>query len=309
MYQTLAQMRKDLMGMVPGFPPATYDSAINRAYDDLAKSYPWQELETEVNLATKKFIDTGGAHFTNGSTDVTAATTVSAAWTSGESNGFAGMFIVKRDEASYYTITASDSVSVTLTSNYLGNTTTAVASAGDGYAIFKHLYELDSTVEDVISVNCEDNRLKTASELHINRHDADFQDEGEPIGWRSIGRNSAGNTVLQIYPALSDDIYVLRVVARKKVETLTDTTKPLLDSTLINAFAEVELINRKKLMDPNAVQDSMIEAKMANAANHFNYATERDRRIQTEEPYVRDGMFRRTNRGQNWWVTHDPWDA
>lgn len=308
MYQALSDMRKDLMGRVPGFAPNTYDSAINRAYDDLAKAFPWQELETEISVATKPYVSNGGAHFVNGSTQVTAATSVSANWTA-TANKFAGMYIVHRDDAMHNLITASTSNEITLVSAYNGNTTTAVASAGDGYVIFQHIYELDSSVDDILSVMCEDNRLKKAPIRYINEHDADFEDEGEPDAWRSIGRNSAGNTLIQIFPALIDEIYLLRILARKKIETLTDTTKPLLDSTLINAFAEVELIQTKKLMDPNSVTDSMIEAKMAGAANQFNYATERDRRIQTEEPYVRDGMFKSTHRGQRWIVTHDPWDA
>jgi hypothetical protein len=142
MINTLATMRRDLMGMVPGFAPATYDQAIQRAYDDLVKAFPWQDLEKDFVVATKAYVDTGGAHFENGQTDVTAATTVSASW----SGDYAGMFIIRRDDAVYSTITANDSTSITLTSAYLGNTTTAAASSGDSYAIFKHIYAVDSAV-------------------------------------------------------------------------------------------------------------------------------------------------------------------
>jgi hypothetical protein len=258
-------------------------------------------LEKDFSVATKAYVDTGGAHFENAATDVTAATTVSASW----SGDYVGMFVVKRDDAVYNTITANDSNSLTLTSNYLGKTTTAAASAGDGYAIFKHIYEVDSAVQSVISVMCEDDRLGKATDKYINEHDADFQEEGAPVAWRRLGSNSANVTQIQLYPALIDDVYLLRVHARIKVESLTDSTKPLLDSTLINSFAEVELMKRKKLLDPNAVTDSMIEASMANAANQFNYAIEDERHNRTDEPYVLDEMFKEHNR----LVTHDPWDA
>jgi len=308
MYNTLATMRQDLMGFVPGFSPSVYTSAIQRAYDDLARAYPWQELETEVAIATKQYVDTGGAKFTNGSTSVTAATTVSAAWSGGEANGFAGYYIVKRDDAWPSIITSSDSVSVTLTSGYLGRTTTAAASAGDGYAIFKHIYAITAALSEVTAIVCEDNLLGEAHDHYIDKHDGDYQSDGEPDKWRQIGRDSAGYTLVQIYPALIDDIYVLRIRGRKPIETLGETAKPLLDSSLIIAFAEVELLKRKRILDPNSVTDSIIEASIANAANHFNYATERDRRVRTDEPYTRDNMFGETHRGQDWLVSHDPWD-
>ena len=308
MYNTLAVMRQDLMGMVPGFAPSTYTSAIQRAYDDLIKAHPWQDLETDGSVVTKQFVDTGGAHFEQGATDVTAATTVSAAWTA-TANKFAGMFIVKRDDAAYSTITASTSISITLTSAYLGKTTTASVSSGDGYAIFQHIYSVPSDIGEVISVMCEDDRLGKATDAYINQHDADFQEDGEPSRWRALGRDSAGNTRIQIYPALIDDVYLLRIHGRRKVETLANTTSPLLDSSLINAFAEVELMKRKRLMDPTTVTDGMIESSMANAANHFNYATEQERRNSTDEPYVQDKMFEGGHRGQDWYVSHDPWDA
>ncbi len=308
MYNTLATMRQDLMGFVPGFSPSVYTSAIQRAYDDLSKAYPWQELETEVPLPTVEYIDTGGADFNNGTTSVTAATTVSAAWSAGEANGFAGRYIAKRDDAWPSLITSSDSVSITLTSNYLGRSTTAAASAGDGYAIFKHIYTLTASISEVTAVVCEDHLLGEASDHYMDKFDGDYASSGEPDRWRMIGRDSAGYTKIQIYPALIDDVYLLRVRGKRPIETLAETTKPLLDSSLINAWAEVELLKRKKLLDPNAVTDSMIEAAMANAANHFNYATERDRRHRTDEPYTRDNMFGETHRGQDWMVTHDPWD-
>lgn len=116
-------------------------------------------------------------------------------------------------------------------------------------------------------------------------------------------------TQIQLYPALIDEIYLLRIHGRIRIETLTDSTKPLLDSTLINAFAEVELMKRKKLLDPNAVTDSMIEVTMAGAANQYNYALEGERHNRTDELYVQDNMFKSTHRGQDWIVTHDPWDA
>ena len=56
MYQTLADMRADLMGSVPGFAPNTYNTVIQKAYDNVIKSYPWQDLEREVNLATIKMV-------------------------------------------------------------------------------------------------------------------------------------------------------------------------------------------------------------------------------------------------------------
>lgn len=308
MYNSLATMRQDLMGFVPGFSPSVYTSAIQRAYDDLAKAYPWQELETQVPIATKLYVDVGGAKFTNGSTSVTAATTVGTAWSTGEANGFAGYYIAKKDESWANIITSSTSASVTLSSAYIGKTTTAATTAGDGYAIFKHIYTITAALSEITAVVCEDNLLGEASDNYIDKFDGDYASEGKPNKWRSIGRDSAGYTMIQIYPALIDDLYILRVRGRRPIETLTDATSPLLDSSMINAFAEVELLKRKRLLDPNAVTDDMLTAAMANAANHFTYATERDRRIRTDEPYTRDNMFGATHRGQDWIVTHDPWD-
>lgn len=307
MYNTLAVMRQDLMGFVPGFSPSVYTAAIQRAYDDLAKSYPWQEFETQVPVATRRCVTKGGVFFTNGSTSVTTAPSVGDGWKQGEANGFSGCCIAKRDEAWATLITGSSSASLSLAQPYIGPTTSAVG--GDGYAIFKHIYTITASLSEITAVICEDHLLGEAHDNYMDKYDGNFTENGEPDKWRSIGRDSAGHTLLQIYPALIDDVYVLRVRGRKPVELLADTDKPLLDSSLINAFAEVELLKRKRLLDPNAVSDDMLVAAMANASNHFNYSTERDRRIRTDEPYTRDNMFGGISRGQDWIVTHDPLDS
>ena len=309
MYQTLAQMRADLMGSVPGFAPSTYNTVIQKAYDNTIKSYPWQDLELEVNLATVKYISTGGVHFQNGATDVTAATTVSAAWSEGEANGFAGRFISKTDEAAYFTISASDSTSITLTGNYIGKTTTAVASAGVGYVIFKHLLEVPTAMDTVTQVIYKDKPLRDATEEYIEARDPDFWEYGEPERWRRVGYDSANATILQIYPAACDDVYALRLKGKKRIETLADSTKPLLDSTLITAIAEVELLKRKKILTPESVTQDMMDNAIKNASYQYDSSIEKDRRSRTEDNHVKDAMFGESNQpGQRRIVSYDPWD-
>ncbi len=309
MYKTLATMRAELMSSVPGFAPATVTAVIQKSYDDISRAYPWQDMEMEANLATVEFVNVGGADFNNGTKSITAATTVSAGWSDGESDGFQGRFISKADEAGYFIICASDSVEITLKDNYIGKSTTAVASAGDGYAIFKHIYELPSAMDTVIQVMYSDRPLSEVTEEYIEARDPDFWEYGEPSRFRNIGHNSANISLIQIYPAMTDDTYVLRLRGRKRIETLTETSNPILDSSLIVAVSEVELLKRKKILSPGSVTDDMMQLVIGNASFQFDYAVEKDRRSRTHEPYVRDNMFGdRGHPGQRRLVSYDPWD-
>jgi hypothetical protein len=308
MYLTLAEMRADLMGSVPGFAPSTYNTVIQKAYDNTIKSFPWQDLELEVNIATVKHISQGGVHFANGATDVTAGSTVSAAWSDGESDGFAGMFISKTDEAAYFKIANSTSAELTLTSNYIGKTTTAAASAGDGYSLFKHLLEVPTAMDTVTHVIFKDKPLGDATEEYIEARDPDFWEYGEPERWRRAGYDSANATIIQIYPAACDDVYALRLRGKKRIETLADSTTPLLDSSLIVAIAEIELLKRKKIMTPDSVTQDMMDAVISNASNLYDSSIEKDRRSRTEDNHVKDGMFGTNNHpGQRRLVSYDPW--
>ncbi len=308
MYKTLAAMRAELMSSVPGFAPSTYNTVIQKSYDDIARSFPWQDMEVEVNLATIKFVNTGGVKFNNGTKSITAATTISAAWSTGESDGFQARFISKEGESAYFIICASDSVEITLRDNYVGKTTTTAASSGDSYSIFKHIYELHSAVDTVTQVIYKDKPLGEVTDEFIEARDSDFWEYGEPRGFRKVGRDSANVTMIQIYPAMSDDIYVLRVKGRRKIETLTASTYPLLDSSLIMAFSEAEMLKRKKFVSPDMVPDEVLGVAVANANIQFDFAIERDRRGRTDEQYVKDNMFKSTHPGQRRIVSYDPWD-
>jgi hypothetical protein len=291
---------------MPGFSNATYDAAINRAYDFLGRSHPWVNLEKEFKFATVQYVDTGGVDFNSGSTSITAATSVSAAWSNGESNGYAGMFIKKDDEAAYYTITSSTSVLITITENYIGKSTTAVASAGDGYVIFKHLYAIDSTIMTVNRL-MHDTYLDEMDTLEFEIRDPDLDAEGEPGKWRQVGTNSSNVSVVQLYPPRIDDVYEIRGRGIMKTETLTSSTTPLIDSVLIIAFAQVELLQRKRILSPNVISSEMIVEAKENAGRLVEGAIEHDTRRRTISKYVQDRFFG-GHKGHQWYVEHDPAD-
>lgn len=308
MIQTLETMRKNIMAWVPGFSPDAYDLAINRAYDDISKMYPWTRLEREFKVTTKTYVANGGAAFTNGAVTITAATSVSAAWTA-TANKFAGMFIKKNtdDQAAYYTITASTSVEITVTEAFQGITTTAVASAGDGYFIFKHLYTIDSTIETVTHMMGK-SLLHEVDRLNVEMRNPDFDWEGEPSSWSNYGVNSANQCIVQIYPPKVDDVYELRGWGRLKVEALTSSASPLLDSNLIISFAAVELFRRKFLITPDSVTEGAVGLAEKTAEAKVLIAMQLDGRQRTHMPYTQDNMFRSGHPGQKWLVSHDPWD-
>lgn len=312
MIQDLPTMRKVLQSWVPGFSPDEYDRAINRAYDEIAHVHPWKKLEREFQFATKGYYDTGGVHFANAATDVTAADSVSAAWanTASTNYDFAGMFIKKNtnDEVAYYTITSNDSVEITLTSNYLGKTTTAATSSGDSYFIFKHIYKVDSNIETVTHLMGDGKLLFEDEKYKIEDKVADFDWEGSPTAWFNYGVNSANECLVQLYPPKVDDVYEMRGWGQLRVETLSGSAKPLLDSNLIVAFAEVELMKRKKMISPNSISDDHLKDSIAQAQMKLTAAVEMDRRHRTPAKYVQDRMFRSTHPGQKNLVEHDPWD-
>lgn len=306
MIQNLTTMRKNLMAWVPGYSPDAYDQAINRAYDDLSRMYPWTKLEREFKLVTKQYVDTGGAVFANGATDVTS--TITSQWST-VANAYAGMFIKKNtnDEAAYYTITSSTSVEITLSESYLGKTTTAVATAGDGYFIFQHIYAVDSTIETVTHMMGK-SLLNETDRYNLELRNPDFDWEGEPVAWNNYGVNTANVALVQIYPPKCDDVYELRGWGRLKIETLTNSASPLLDSNLIISFASLELLSRKSLINPDTVSNDAVGLAEKRAQSKLLLAMQLDSRQRTHMPYTQDNMFRSGHPGQKWLVSHDPWD-
>jgi hypothetical protein len=304
MLTTLAEMRQKLKRKVPGTSDEACDDALNEAYSNLARMYPWQELETESKFATKAYVATGGAGFENGATDITAATSVSAAWTS-TANQFAGMYIKKENEAAYYVITSSTSNSITITENYLGKTTTATASSGDSYAIFQHIYEIASGIETVDRI-MHDSYLREMTPNEFERADPDLDTNGPPSKWIKVGNSSAGNVLIQIFPPRIDDIYELRIRGRRRVEVLADAEKPMIDSNLILALAETDMLRKKKLIDPASVEDEVLKYAIANFTLLYENATAHDYNNRSHSRYVRDRFFPH-GRGHEWYVDHDPW--
>lgn len=303
MYETLSEMREKLRRKVPGFTITGYNDAVQDTYSNLVREYPWVELEEEFTLQVLASISTGGADFNSGATSITAATTVSAAWTDGTSDGFAGRFIKKANESAYWLITASDTVEITITSNYLGTSTTAVASAGDGYFIFKHIYAVNSAIDTVERLMYHESLIQPLDDEQIERRDPDLDGTGEVCGWRNAGINSAGVSMVQIYPAQLNDNYLLRGRGRIRVETLTDTTKPLIDSNLIIAYAEVELLGIKKLMNNDSVPDMVLQLSLARANRLLDTALRSNTRKHTFSRYVKD-RFHSPNRSHQWYVEY-----
>ncbi len=308
MYDNLGEMRKQLSSVIPGYTAPIYNNAVNRAYNKMGRIHPWIDLEKEFKFVTKAWIGEGGAAFTNGATSITAATSVSAGWSLGESNGFAGMFIKKPDEAAYYTITSSTSVEITITESYPGVTTTAVASAGEGYVIFQHIYTVHSSMSTVYHI-MGDTYLRKMDTSLAEARDPDLDAEGEPFEWRSAGMDSNANTLVQLYPAKINDIYELRGRGLLRTENLTsDTERPLLDSLVITALAEVELLRRKKIISPDAVTDEMLIAADQNALSTIGIAKREDYKKRGVSNYTQDRFFGGFHRGQDWAVKHDPMD-
>lgn len=309
MKQTLATMRGILMEYVPGFTPNAVDAAIQRAYDGLCSMYPWHALDTEFKIVTVAYIDDGGVKFNNGTTSVTAATTVSANWSS-TADAYKGYFLKKNtnDEAAYYTICASTSVLLTLSEAYLGKTTTASASSGDSYFIFKHIYPVPSAIETVTHIMGGAGYLEQVDRYMLEQRNPDLDWEGEPSKWCTAGINSANQALIQFYPPKVDDIYELRGWGRLRVEALTSTTTPLIDSNLIIAFAEVELMKRKRMLAPSSVSDDMLKNAVEQAQLRLQAAMELDGRAQSKASYVADNFFMSHHPGQKWLVSHDSWD-
>jgi len=311
MRQTLAQMRNDLSTWVPGFTPTEIDNAINRAYSELSYMYPWSKFDAEFKFATKEYVETGGVIFSAGGTNIDAATNVSAAWgtsAGGTTLNFAGMFVKKYDEAAYYVITSNTSIALTITEAYLGITTTAASSSGDSYSIFKHIYAIPTAVETVIHI-MHDSYLEEMTTSTFEKVDPDLQSEGEPSKWRNVGVNSAGATLIQIYPAKIDGVYELRGRGRLRPETLISTTTPLLDSYLINCFAQIDLMQRKRMINPATISDDMLKNAYTKASSALDNALAHDWRARTHAKYTSDNFFKSYFRGQKWYVSHDPWDA
>jgi hypothetical protein len=308
MYDTLGEMRKQLSSVVPGYEPSIYNNAINRAYNKMGRIHPWIDLEKEFKFVTKAWLGVGGVAFTNGAATITAATTVSAGWSLGESNGFAGMFIKKPDEAAYYTITASSSVEVTITENYPGTTTTSAASAGEGYLIFQHIYTVHSSMSTVYHI-MGDTYLMEMDTTLAEARDPDLDSEGEPYEWRSAGMDSSANTLVQLYPPKINDVYELRGRGLLRTENLVgDTVRPLLDSLVITALAELELLRRKKIISPASVTDEMLVASDQNVLALIGIAKREDYKKRNVSNYTQDRFFGGFHRGQDWYVRHDPMD-
>ncbi len=300
------EIRRRLSKAIPGYTKEAYLDAINEAYSQLAETRSWGNLEKSFVIVTKPYVNSVGAHFTNGATTVTAATC--ADWSTGITGGFEGMFIKKSEEAAYYTLTTSTTTMVTMDAEYGGVTTTAGATAGEGYYIFQHLYVVDSTIETVTHLMGE-RYLNEIDEGELEIRDAEIDEEGEPHRWRNAGYDSAGQSVVEIFPRLIDDVYELRGKGKRRVETITDTTRPLLDGYMIVAFATVDLLKRKNVITPDTITPEMIEQAESRANDLFGVQVNGDNRKTKGGRYTHDRVFGGSHRGQKWHVSHDPMDA
>ena len=300
------EIRRRLSKAAPGYTKEAYIDAVNETYSQLADSRSWGALEKSFTIITKPYVNSVGAHFTNGATTVTAATC--ADWSRGITGGFEGMFIKKSEEAAYYILTTSTTTIVTMAEAYGGVTTTPAVTAGEGYYIFQHLYAVDSTIETVTHL-MGDRYLREIDEAQLEIKDADIDEEGEPLRWRNAGYDSAGQSVLEIFPRLIDDVYELRGKGKRRVETIDDSTRPLLDGYLIVAYATVDLLKRKQVITPDTITGEMIERAEAHANDLLQVAISSDNRKSKGGRYTHDTLFGTRHRGQDWLVSHDPWDA
>ena len=144
----------------------------------------------------------------------------------------------------------------------------------------------------------------------MEMRDPDLDAEGEPFEWRAAGMDSSNNTLIQLYPAKINDVYEIRGRGLLRTETLSsDAVRPLLDSLVITALAEVELLRRKKLISPPSVSDEMLVAADQSAMSAMSIAQREDYKKRTLSRYTQDRFFGGFHRGQQWYVEHDPIDA
>jgi len=315
MLLTLANMKRKLSRNVPGLTDPVLRDLVLETYDKLCRAYNWMELETEFKVRTEQYQATGGVQFTNASKDVTAATTVSAAWdvtTAISFTAWGSMFIRKDGEAAYYSIASATSVAISLSVVYGGKTTTAAASSGDGYRVFQHLYNIDSNVETIYYLVYNDDFLRELSAEEIARKDPELEESGEPYAWRMAGITTANQTRVQIYPACVNDIYELRGKGKKRIESLTATTTAtsLIDSNLIVAFATVDGLKIQKHHNAN-ISGGDIERAGTHAMLLYDEMKGADlRRRRSTSKHVRDRFFGESvSRGHQYYIDYDSfWD-
>ncbi|MDY6862924.1 MAG: hypothetical protein SV062_08045 [Thermodesulfobacteriota bacterium] len=311
-----SDMKQELLLKCPGLSDPQLGSLINTSYKKLAKRWQWAGMKYDFQLATKASESTGGVHFTNGSTSVTAATSVSAAWTSSTSWAFDAMLIKKENEPDYYTITgaittaaAATYSAITLTSEYLGKTTTAAASSGDDYIIFQNIYSISSNCETILSATYQD-RLLEIDSISADKIDPDWSTTGEPEKILDFGTliNTADyswNRQIKVIP-IPDDIYPIKFTGYRRVEKLSsDNDRAYIDEDLIVCFATVEGLRTKRIYNQNSVWQTTLNDAIVESEKMLKEMIHRDMQIQHTKKYVTHAEEIEDNHNWEWHLSHD----
>ena len=311
-------MKQDVLLKCPGLSPPQIEACINLAYRKLSQRWEWSALKFDFQLATKASESTGGVHFTNASTAVTAASSVSAAWTASTSYGFDGMWIKKETTPDYYQITGAVTTAATtslynaiaLTSAYLGKTTTAAVSSGDSYIIFQNIYSISTNCETILSATYKD-RLLEVDSISADKIDPDWSTTGPPERITDFGKiidsaNYSWTRRIKVMP-IPDDIYPIKCVGYRRISNLlTNNDIPFLNEDLISTFAIVEGLRVKRIHNQHTVYQSTINDAIVEAEKTFAEQTHKDLQIKKTKGYVTHAEeIGREGHGWEWNLDHD----
>jgi hypothetical protein len=282
---TLIQMVRQVQLSMPGLSTAAVRSALNRAYADLALSWEWADLETEIPATYQPPVDETLAEagelvagdnkvtVTNGSIDVymNIGTTSQSAngWTAAATylalinqlaknrqppqplkmNFEDDEYSYNVDTVTYHPVpTTHATFSVRLTTPYLGSTGTVTK-----FSLFQERIRLNNTpaVRQILAVTSETD-LDEVTRADLDRLDPKRERTSTyPSVWCKAGISSTGEQILEIWP-LPADTTVVKVRARTEpLELTSDSMSPRIHPQLIILDAQIQLFSAYMARDPD----------------------------------------------------------
>ena len=201
---------------------------LDHIQDDITRRYDFPFLTGFTEIATTPTYETGTIDVTNASTAITGTGTSFA-------STMVGSYLKASGSAEYYQIASVESTTeLTLTTNYLGDTDTALE-----YAIHKLFYDLPADF----------GKMKWAKQMVSARRlvpipdfvftdivPNEFDSSGEVSGYILSGQSSAGRQQIRFYP-LQTSSKLIYISYKKKLSTInTEGAESVIPSDWHQAF-------------------------------------------------------------------------
>jgi len=230
---TIAEIIRLAQASLPGLPSQIIRAQVLSSHRALCSMWPWSTLEREFAFTTMSSISgTINPSTLTTEDDLSALTSLTLT---------ESLVHIRLDNApQFHRVTSCTENSGSPTTYTLAVTpATTLTDSSVSYEIFRSVYELDSSVRQVLSVRYEQ-ALEERDTAWIDRADAERKYTGTPSVWANRGTTPSGTVMIEIWPRPVSPI-TISYRAQIHAPQLSDTDEPYIDAQLLLYQALLDL--------------------------------------------------------------------